>query len=182
MLLFNYRVYYSFKNYNRLLTNIAAKNTQDLINNETNDKLHVPVMLNEVLEYLVKQKPENKIFIDMTSGACGHTKALLNENNNSIVYALDRDPHANEIANKLKDNYSKGRIVPLLGKFSQLDILLKQSNVKYGSIDGALIDCGCSSIQFDNSYRGFSLSRDGPLDMRMGFTKYVYNNVLFFFY
>lgn len=164
-------------NIHRRITNIAEDGQiLDNENNETSNdtnKLHIPVLLNEVLDYLVRQKPQNKIFIDMTSGACGHTKAILHESNNSIVYALDRDPYANEIANKIKESYSKGRIVPLLGKFSQMDGLLKQANVKYGTIDGALIDCGCSSIQFDNSFRGFSLSRDGPLDMRMGFNKYV---------
>ena len=42
-----------------------------------------------------------------------------------------------------------------------------QRGVGEGSMDGILIDAGCSSFQFDSPVRGFSLSRDGPLDMRM---------------
>jgi 16S rRNA C1402 N4-methylase RsmH len=53
------------------------------------------------------------------------------------------------------------------GKFSDLSQLLKENGVKENSIDAALMDCGVSSIQFDMADRGFSVSKDGPLDMRM---------------
>jgi len=53
----------------------------------------------------------------------------------------------------------------LNGKFSDLKELLDKSYIN--KIDAALIDCGVSSIQFDTAARGFSLSKDGPLDMRM---------------
>lgn len=40
-------------------------------------------------------------------------------------------------------------------------------NIKPGSIDAVLLDAGCSSMQMDQAERGFALSKDGPLDMRM---------------
>ena len=57
--------------------------------------------------------------------------------------------------------------MPLLGKFSDLDKVLQEKKFPLNSIDGALIDCGVSSMQFDTPERGFMVSKDGPLDMRM---------------
>lgn len=64
-------------------------------------------------------------------------------------------------------SFLSGRVKPLLGRFSELEVLLPQMNVKPGSIDAVLLDAGCSSMQMDQAERGFSLSKDGPLDMRM---------------
>lgn len=60
-----------------------------------------------------------------------------------------------------------GHVKPLLGRFSELGVLLSNMNIKPGSIDAVLLDAGCSSMQMDLAERGFSLSKDGPLDMRM---------------
>lgn len=60
-----------------------------------------------------------------------------------------------------------GRVTPLLGRFSELEVLLSDLKVKPGSVDAVLLDAGCSSMQMDQAERGFSLSKDGPLDMRM---------------
>lgn len=50
---------------------------------------------------------------------------------------------------------------------SDLPKLLKRLKIPRNSFDGVLMDLGASSMQFDNPERGFMLSRDGPLDMRM---------------
>ncbi|KAJ7407287.1 putative methyltransferase-like protein 15 [Willisornis vidua] len=59
------------------------------------------------------------------------------------------------------------QIQPLLGQFSESEALLISSGVEPGTLDGVLLDAGCSSMQFDTPERGFSLQKDGPLDMRM---------------
>ncbi|XP_061671496.1 probable methyltransferase-like protein 15 [Syngnathoides biaculeatus] len=125
---------------------------------------HVPVMLKEVLQYL--DIHPGQMVLDMTFGGGGHTKAILKAVSDATVVALDRDPTAISLAQELaKEN--PGRVKPLLGLFSELEALLSSINVKAGSIDAVLLDAGCSSMQMDHAERGFSLSKDGPLDMRM---------------
>lgn len=125
---------------------------------------HKPVMVQEVLNYM---KPmDKKLIVDMTFGAGGHSQSLLNEGKNLKIIALDRDPVSHERALQLSKIYPD-RIIPLLGKFSELPGLLGSINIHQYSIDGFLFDFGCSSMQFDTANRGFSVSKDGPLDMRM---------------
>lgn len=70
------------------------------------------------------------------------------------------------------DPVTSGRVKPLLGRFSELEALLSSMNIKPGSIDAVLLDAGCSSMQMDQAQRGFALSKDGPLDMRMDGDRY----------
>ncbi|XP_023858809.2 12S rRNA N(4)-cytidine methyltransferase METTL15 [Salvelinus sp. IW2-2015] len=65
-----------------------------------------------------------------------------------------------------------GRVHPLLGRFSELGALLSRLRLQSGSVDAVLLDAGCSSMQMDCPERGFSLSKDGPLDMRMDAERY----------
>ncbi|XP_022082946.1 probable methyltransferase-like protein 15 isoform X2 [Acanthaster planci] len=126
---------------------------------------HIPVMKEEILEALSPQ--DTQVFIDMTFGAGGHTRALLDHGAGTArVYALDRDPAANTLAQNMAKKYD-GRLCPLLGRFSELERLLQGEGLGTDSVDGILIDAGCSSLQFDTAERGFSVSKDGPLDMRM---------------
>lgn len=125
---------------------------------------HIPVMAREVINSL---NPENgKIYIDMTFGAGGHTKKILETAPNAKVIALDRDPDALKHIDKLNSKFPN-QIIPLRGKFSDLPELLTSINIERSSIDGILFDFGCSSMQFDQAERGFSINKDGPLDMRM---------------
>lgn len=126
-------------------------------------KDHTPVMLNEVIKYL---KPnDNELYIDMTFGAGGHTRKILDSANCKVI-TLDRDPIAYDKAKQLAEEYPN-RVTPLLGKFSELPDLLRNIGVTQSSIDGILFDFGCSSMQLDNGERGFSVSKNGYLDMRM---------------
>ncbi|XP_077865421.1 12S rRNA N(4)-cytidine methyltransferase METTL15-like isoform X2 [Saccoglossus kowalevskii] len=102
----------------------------------------------------------------MTFGAGGHSSEILKCAENITMYALDRDPLALDIAKQLSGLHGN-RIIPLEGKFSEITRLLDQHDVGLNSVDGVLLDAGCSSMQMDTAERGFSISKDGPLDMRM---------------
>lgn len=132
-------------------------------------KLHIPVMVNEVVHCLAPQK--GQVFLDMTFGSGGHTKAILQMEPDITVYALDRDPAAYAIAEQLSEVYPK-QIKAMLGQFSQVETLLMKTGVQPGTVDGILLDLGCSSMQLDAPERGFSLRKDGPLDMRMDGDRY----------
>ncbi|XP_053597605.1 probable methyltransferase-like protein 15 homolog [Microplitis demolitor] len=125
---------------------------------------HTPVMVNEVIKYLNPSAGDT--YVDMTFGAGGHSTRIIESAPNIKIFALDRDPVAHNYAKAMAEKYP-GQIVPLLGRFSELPSLLKQHKVLPNSIDGFLFDFGCSSMQFDVAERGFSLSKNGPLDMRM---------------
>ncbi|EZA59896.1 hypothetical protein DMN91_001125 [Ooceraea biroi] len=129
-----------------------------------NENPHIPVMAQEVLTYL--NPSSGRTYVDMTFGAGGHAKRLLQRSPDIKIFALDRDPVAHEYARQLSQKYP-GKIIPLLGRFSELPQLLEPYSVERNSIDGFLFDFGCSSMQFDTADRGFALSKDGPLDMRM---------------
>ncbi|NXU43399.1 MET15 protein, partial [Drymodes brunneopygia] len=133
-------------------------------------RLHIPVMLEEVVNFISPQPGQS--FLDMTFGAGGHTAALLGTARDITVYALDRDPTAYEMALQLSGSYPK-QLKPLLGRFSQAEALLISAGVEPGTLDGVLLDAGCSSMQLDTPERGFSLHKDGPLDMRMDKDRYI---------
>lgn len=136
---------------------------------EVMTKLHIPVMVDEVVQCLAPQK--GQIFLDMTFGSGGHTRAILQKESDITIYALDRDPTAYAMAEQLSELYPK-QVRALLGQFSQAEALLMKAGVQPGTLDGALLDLGCSSMQLDAAERGFSLRKDGPLDMRMDGGRY----------
>jgi 16S rRNA (cytosine1402-N4)-methyltransferase len=129
--------------------------------------MHVPVMLQESLEYLAI-RPDG-VYLDMTAGLGGHTAAIAARLTTGLVIACDRDAeslaltgkNAAEFANRIhfhQTSFSKvGEALGTEG-FSQLDKL---------RVDGLLADLGVSRDQLTEGERGFSLMADGPLDMRM---------------
>ncbi|XP_030650016.1 12S rRNA N(4)-cytidine methyltransferase METTL15 [Chanos chanos] len=135
----------------------------------TEQALHTPVMLKEVLHCLNVQP--GQVILDMTFGAGGHSKAILKTVPDVTVLALDRDPVAYRLSQQLAEEYPC-QVIPLLGRFSDLKRLLSEKGFGPGSLCGALLDAGCSSMQMDTPDRGFSLSKDGPLDMRMDGDRY----------
>lgn len=139
------------------------------ISTQSEKGLHIPVMLKEVLQCLDIQP--GQVVLDLTFGAGGHSKAILQSVPGVTVVAADRDPFAFQLAQHLAQEYP-GQVKPVLGRFSELDNLLPALGLGPGVVDAALLDAGCSSMQMDTAERGFSLSKDGPLDMRMDGDRY----------
>lgn len=131
---------------------------------------HIPVLAQEITKILSPK--DGQCFLDLTFGGGGHTKHLLSTNKKITIFTLDRDPYAFEKAEILaktieQNNHFGQKIIPMLGRFSEIDDLLKKIQIPYHSFDGAIMDLGASSFQYDNPQRGFSFRNDGPLDMRM---------------
>ncbi|MGI8628441.1 MAG: 16S rRNA (cytosine(1402)-N(4))-methyltransferase RsmH [Geodermatophilaceae bacterium] len=129
---------------------------------------HVPVLLTRVTELLapVAARP-NALVVDATIGLGGHAHALLQAHDGLRVIGLDRDPAALRIAGDRLAGYGD-RVHLVHTSFDALADVLEQSAVT--GVDGVLFDLGVSSMQLDEADRGFSYSRDTPLDMRMDST------------
>jgi 16S rRNA (cytosine1402-N4)-methyltransferase len=117
---------------------------------------HKPVLLSPALKGLNLQK--NGIYVDCTFGRGGHTRAILDQlDQNSRLLAFDQDPDAVQAAQSLIDS----RFTIIHSNFAELTKHIKHK------VNGIFLDLGVSSPQLDDSSRGFSFMRDGPLDMRM---------------
>jgi len=127
---------------------------------------HISVMRDRCVDLLAPaiEKSENPVVIDGTLGLGGHTEALLQRFENLTVIGIDRDEIALGRATERLAPYSN-RIKTAHCVFDQISEVAKSFG--YNHINGALFDLGVSSIQLDESERGFSYSQDAPLDMRM---------------
>jgi 16S rRNA (cytosine1402-N4)-methyltransferase len=125
--------------------------------------LHRPVMLDEALAGLGLRA--GGTYVDATFGRGGHSRAILDRLAGSgALHALDQDPQAVAHARAAfagDTNFSIHH-----RNFAALATLADELGIR-GRIDGVLMDLGVSSPQLDEAARGFSFSKDGPLDMRM---------------
>ncbi|VDP10769.1 unnamed protein product, partial [Soboliphyme baturini] len=128
-------------------------------------KHHIPVMAQEVLCFL--QPHSGQVIVDMTFGYGGHSREILGKASDVKLVCLDRDAVAVQAAQDLAKEYAdpnqRNEIIALKGKFSDLPHLLKERNIQPGTVDGILLDAGCSSMQMEVGERGFSVHLDGPL-------------------
>ena len=124
---------------------------------------HQPVMAKEVLAAI---KPVSTgFYVDATLGAGGHAFKILEASApDGRLLGLDRDPRALELAGKRLTPFG-GRVALVQSSFDQLGRHLAKLAPEGAS--GILIDLGVSSMQLDETGRGFSFRRDEPLDMRM---------------
>ncbi len=118
---------------------------------------HEPVMRDLCVEGLNLR--EGGVYVDVTFGGGGHSKAILEKMNGGKLIAFDQDNDA--LANAPNDS----RFLLIHDNFRNLKERLNEIGVF--EIDGLLADLGVSSHQFDEADRGFSIRFNASLDMRM---------------
>jgi len=121
---------------------------------------HRPVLATEMIELLAPRP--GSLILDGTCGGGGHTEAILRTG--ADVVALDQDPDALVFAAARLTTFGD-HVILRRANFREADRVLDELGI--AQIGGALLDLGVSSRQLENADRGFSLVRNGPLDMRM---------------
>jgi len=124
---------------------------------------HIPVLLNETLEYL-NPKPGG-VYIDGTLGGAGHSSEIVKRIvPGGVLIGIDQDSNAIDAAKRRLEAY-KDNVVIVRDNFRNIKTIALQKGFR--EVDGILLDIGVSSHQLDEKERGFSYMHDGPLDMRM---------------
>jgi len=125
---------------------------------------HIPVLLNEVLQYLAPSR--GNTYLDLTAGFGGHAKAILERTKNPANSVLiDRDKTA---IGQLRKQFGGQRVKIIHSDFYSTSAELLKAGKKFDLI---LADLGISSPHLSTASRGFSFNLTGPLDMRMDKTQ-----------
>ncbi len=123
---------------------------------------HVPVMLDEVLDFLIVNSEGN--YFDGTLGFGGHSSKLLQKlDNNAKLIATEKDENAFKYC---KEKFaSDSRVIIYKTSFTKIRSIYLLENIK--GFDGIFADLGVSSYQFDNKESGFTYREETLLDLRM---------------
>ncbi|CAN5166428.1 16S rRNA (cytosine(1402)-N(4))-methyltransferase RsmH [soil metagenome] len=130
----------------------------------TND-IHVPVKLERSLELLAPAlQREGAVLVDATLGLAGHAEAFLERFPGLRLVGFDRDPEALALAGERLRGFGD-RVQLIHTVYDRFAEAL--GGLGLTEVSGILFDLGVSSLQLDRAERGFSYSKDAPLDMRM---------------
>ncbi len=134
----------------------------------TDSQIHTPVMLDRTVELLAPAlETPGAVLVDATLGMAGHAEAFLRRFPELIFVGLDRDPDALEIAERRLAPFGE-RVHLVHTVYDEIGNALHSLGIPEAT--GILFDLGVSSLQLDRVERGFSYSKDAPLDMRMDAT------------
>ena len=124
---------------------------------------HQPVLVASAIEWL-RPRP-GSLIVDGTLGTGGHSLAILPQIlPDGRLIAVDRDPDALAIATQRLTKFLP-QVTFVRDNYRNLPGIL--AGLGLPRVDGILLDLGISSLQVDQPERGFSFSKEGPLDMRM---------------
>lgn len=127
---------------------------------------HNPVLLEKTIKYL-NIKPDG-IYFDGTLGRGGHSKTIVDElkSGNGLLIGTDKDLKAIDYC---RNDLPEDKVELFHESFTAIKEFL--SRLEISGLDGIVLDLGVSSPQLDNAERGFSYSKEAPLDMRMDKTQ-----------
>lgn len=134
------------------------------------DHGHVPVMADRMVDLLTpaltRTDPDGAgaVLVDGTLGAGGHTELFLTRLPGLEVHGIDRDEHALAIARERLATFGD-RVRFHHARYDQIGQVAADAHLD--AVDGILLDLGVSSMQLDQTDRGFAYAVDAPLDMRM---------------
>lgn len=127
---------------------------------------HIPVLLKEVLAALAPAP--GQVYADCTVGLGGHALEIARALGPSGVVAMNDLDENNLLRAQKRLQETLGpecpRLIPFLGSFSLLSRRMAAAGLR---ADLVLADLGFASNQMEDPSRGFSFSREGPLDMRL---------------
>lgn len=133
--------------------------------------IHQPVLLRDCVDLMAPAlaKP-GSIAVDCTLGLAGHSTAFLKASPNARLIGIDRDTEALALATKRMEMEGLAdRFTPVHAAFDDFSQVLSDQGVD--KVNAVFMDLGLSSLQIDETERGFSYSHDAPLDMRMDVTQ-----------
>ncbi|HEY0261211.1 MAG TPA: 16S rRNA (cytosine(1402)-N(4))-methyltransferase RsmH [Lacisediminihabitans sp.] len=131
-------------------------------------QIHTPVLLERTVELLspALERP-GAVLVDATLGMAGHAEAFLRRFPELVLIGFDRDPDALAIAGERLAVFGD-RVHLVHTVYDRFAESLETLGIT--EVSGILFDLGVSSLQLDRVERGFSYSKDAPLDMRMDST------------
>ena len=131
-----------------------------------NDFKHYTVMLNEAVDALECKGKSGKIYVDCTLGGGGHSELILQQiSPDSRLISFDIDEEAIAYSSERLKNYPNLTIVK--SSYTNIKTELKKLGIEKIT-GGVILDLGASYHQLTKAERGFSFSKDAPLDMRFG--------------
>lgn len=125
--------------------------------------MHKPVLFEEVIEHL--QLQSGCVYVDATLGRGGHALGILERTgSNTKLIGIDIDPFMLEKSSKRLQDYEE-RCSFVNNSYIHLGNILDELEIS--EVDGIVFDFGIATEHFTIAERGFSIMREGPLDMRL---------------
>ncbi|MBA2773471.1 MAG: 16S rRNA (cytosine(1402)-N(4))-methyltransferase RsmH [Nocardioidaceae bacterium] len=126
---------------------------------------HVPVLVDRVVALVAPALAEPaSVLVDATLGLAGHAEAILAACPRAYLVGLDRDAKALELAGERLQPFAE-RTTLVHAVYDEIPDVLARLGLD--RVQGVLFDLGVSSMQLDETDRGFAYAHDAPLDMRM---------------